>query len=125
MKALKLSENKVLSKSKEVCIGNRNYNPDQKMIELITEAIRCQLPWSKIPNGSMKNCSSESDYDKYLKTVFKHQIDILNNPKKCVFDSWTMSHLEDNSREGNETSIILDLMATEGQVRHYTRVTFR
>ena len=88
------------------------------MIELITEKIGCKLPWSRIQVGSMRNCSSESDYDKYLDTIFTHQIEILNIPKKCSFDSWIMSHVEDYSEESNKTSIVLDLLSTEGEVRN-------
>ena len=118
MKTLELTENKVLSKSNQMCIDNRDHNPDQKMIELITEKIGCQLPWSQNPVGPIKNCTIESDYDEYFKSIFNHQKEISNIPKKCIFDTLVTSHLEDSSKEGNETSILLDLTVTEGQVSY-------
>ena len=116
MKGLHITEHNVLSRSNNDCVKDRDYKPDIKMMQLITKKIGCNLPWSRLPGGLMKNCSNESDYNKYLKAIFQYQKEILDIPKKCTFDTWTISHLEDYFEEKNETSILLDLMATEGQV---------
>ena len=116
MKSVQLSEHKLLSKPNDICINDNDYHPDDKMVELITKRIGCNLPWSKVKVESVEDCSHESDFDRYLDMVFKHQMDIMNIPKKCHFDTWIISHSEEYSNESKEASVVFDMLSTEGQV---------
>ena len=116
LKSIQLTEHYIMSKSNNECNNVKDYRPDDKMIELISQKIGCKLPWSRLEIESLKNCQHESDFNKYLESILNFQTDILNIPKKCHYDTWTFSHLEDFSKESNMTSIMLSLVATEGQV---------
>ena len=97
------------------CMPNDEYNPDNEMVKVISNKAGCNLPWSKIKIQSLEDCKLESDFNKYLDGILKYQKDIIEIPRKCKFNIWTLSQFEDLSGEGN-ASVVFDMMVTEGQV---------
>ena len=86
-------------------------------MKLVSEAANCSVPWSQIKNDNLKECSSPSDFLKYLEALESLQNEIKNTPKKCTFSSWTSYPFHESTYEmGSTTQILLFLLLNGGKV---------
>ena len=86
------------------------------MTSLITERLRCNLPWNTLKFDDFKDCETEEHFRKYLQEVIEQQESIYGIAEKCRAKVWSMTHWGGSSIDANTSSIIIDLMVTEGQV---------
>ena len=114
-KDLQLTDKSLISKEGEECITDVNYNPDKEIMKLISNQIKCTLPWSEIKIEGMKQCKSENDFDNYLKMIFERQQD-MKLPPKCKFKTWTPIPYSEVSTSGKKSSIAVLLTVLASKV---------
>ena len=95
---------------------DENYNPDKEIMKLISNQIKCTLPWSEIKIEGMKQCKSENDFDNYLKMIFEQQQDMKQVPPKCKFKIWTPMPYSEVSTADEKSSIVIMLTVLASKV---------
>ena len=115
-KLLELTEKEVISSTDAKCIDDENYKPDAEMTALITQKIKCNLPWSNLKMNQFEDCKTEEEFEKYLNGIIKEQDAIERIPIKCRHKIWSFTHWGEGSRDLGSTSVTVDLLSTKGQV---------
>ena len=124
MRLLQLTERSYKSKTGDRCI-EENYDPDQAIMNLITKAINCTVPWSKSKSKGIKECQTKVDFRRYLLMIYKEQRKIKQVPKKCKHKTWTPMQYSQKSTEGQGSEVILELVMIDSKVRKANYVLFK
>ena len=111
-----MTEKTSISKEEEKCMEDKGFSPDSMIMQLLTKEINCSLPWSKVKVKGLKDCNTEIEFERYLTTLVKLQRKIARIPKKCTFKIWTPLPYSENSRDGNDTLVIIDLVVIKSKV---------
>ena len=115
-KLLELTEKEVISSTDAKCIDDENYKPDAEMTALITQKIKCNLPWSNLKMNQFEDCKTEEEFESYLNGIIEEQDAIERIPIKCRHKIWSFTHWGEGSRDLGSTSVTVDLLSTKGQV---------
>ena len=115
---LQQTEKTKISKEGEKCKKIGSYNPDRKIMKAIARYINCSLPWSIYKFNGMKECQTESDFERYLHEIVKLKPLIEMMPKKCTFKTWTPMPYSESSTDGDKTTVVVELTLIDSKVKN-------
>ena len=113
---LQLTVKSYISKQEEKCRKYERYNPDGKIMKAIARYINCSLPWSIYKFNGMKECQTESDFERYLHEIVKLKPVIKALPKKCTFKTWTPLPYSESSIDSEKTTVVVELTMIDSKV---------
>ena len=115
-KTLEITEHEDISKPEDESIKDENYSPDDKMVEMVSKSIGCNLPWNQFKVKTLADCTSESDFQKYLNAITKLHTQFLQIPPKCHYKTWMYSQFMDSPIKSNFTTLAIELTSYNGKV---------
>ena len=115
-----------ISKEGDECIIDKDYNPDNAMMAILTDKVGCNLPWSRVQLSRLKVCNDPKHFEKYLNKAVEFQNEISKVSKKCTFSSWNALPFEETIySENNTTFLYASLFSDSGKVRRLCMKSFK